>query len=146
MNANTQSHRKPYEWPLLLCLLLVAFWFRTYRLAEVPPGVHHDDIKNVLLVEKILDGYWRVYYPENLTIGDNVDIGFGTFIQAEHGVYIGDNAKIGGGCMIYSKNTINGTKGQVIIGENSTIGANSVLLPGAVVRSGEHIKALSVVT
>jgi 4-amino-4-deoxy-L-arabinose transferase-like glycosyltransferase len=46
-------------------LLLAAFWFRTYRLADVPPGLHHDDIKNVLLVEKILGGYWRLYYPEN---------------------------------------------------------------------------------
>jgi 4-amino-4-deoxy-L-arabinose transferase-like glycosyltransferase len=54
-----------WEWLIAVVLLLVAFWFRTYRLADVPPGLHHDDIKNVLLVEKILDGYWRVYYPEN---------------------------------------------------------------------------------
>jgi hypothetical protein len=46
-------------------LLLVGFWFRTYCLAEVPPGLHHDDIKNVILVERIMDGYIRIYYQEN---------------------------------------------------------------------------------
>jgi 4-amino-4-deoxy-L-arabinose transferase-like glycosyltransferase len=62
-----RSSRLPPAQSLFLAvlLLLVAFWFRTYRLADVPPGLHHDDIKNVLLVEKILDGYLRVYYPEN---------------------------------------------------------------------------------
>ena len=50
---------------LPIFLLLVAFWFRTVHLADVPPGLHHDDVKNVLLVEKILGGYLRVYYPEN---------------------------------------------------------------------------------
>ena len=65
MNERHPSPHRPHEWALLILLLLVAFWFRTTRLADVPPGLHHDDIKNVLLVEKILDGYWRIYYPEN---------------------------------------------------------------------------------
>ena len=64
MNAG-RTHKAHWEWALAVLALLVAFWFRTYRLAEVPPGLHHDDIKNVLLVDKILDGYLRVYYPEN---------------------------------------------------------------------------------
>jgi 4-amino-4-deoxy-L-arabinose transferase-like glycosyltransferase len=54
-----------WEWGIIVALLLVAFWFRTWRLADVPPGLHHDDIKNVLLVEKIMAGYVRIYYPEN---------------------------------------------------------------------------------
>ena len=53
------------QWAVAVLLLLVGFWFRTYRLAEVPPGLHHDDIKNVILVERIIDGYIRIYYPEN---------------------------------------------------------------------------------
>jgi hypothetical protein len=53
------------EWALVGLLLLVGFWFRTYRLAEVPPGLHHDDIKNVILVQRIIDGYIRIYYQEN---------------------------------------------------------------------------------
>ena len=54
-----------WEWAIVVALLLVSFWFRTYRLADVPPGLHYDDIKNVLLVEKIMDGYVRIYYQEN---------------------------------------------------------------------------------
>jgi 4-amino-4-deoxy-L-arabinose transferase-like glycosyltransferase len=64
MNA-ARARRAPWEWALAVLALLVAFWFRTYRLAEVPPGLHHDDIKNVILVERIMDGYIRIYYPEN---------------------------------------------------------------------------------
>ena len=53
------------EWAWIVALLLVAFWFRTVRLADVPPGLHHDDIKNVILVEKIMAGDIRIYYEEN---------------------------------------------------------------------------------
>lgn len=65
VTANELRGQRRYEWAVCVLLLLVAFWFRTTRLADVPPGLHHDDIKNVLLVDKILAGYWRVYYPEN---------------------------------------------------------------------------------
>lgn len=54
-----------WEWPLAVALLLVAFWFRTYRLIEAPPGLHYDDIKMILLDERIIDGYVRIYYQEN---------------------------------------------------------------------------------
>jgi 4-amino-4-deoxy-L-arabinose transferase-like glycosyltransferase len=60
-----RTHRASWEWALAVLALLVAFWFRTYRLAEVPPGLHHDDIKNVILVQRIMDGYIRIFYPEN---------------------------------------------------------------------------------
>jgi hypothetical protein len=64
--VNRDRHlRAPWEWGTLVLLLLVAFWFRTHRLADVPPGLHHDDVKNVMLVEKILAGDLRVYYREN---------------------------------------------------------------------------------
>lgn len=53
------------EWAIVVALLLVAFGFRTYRLADVPPGLHHDDIKDILLAEQVRAGDWRVYYPEN---------------------------------------------------------------------------------
>jgi hypothetical protein len=62
---NPRTRRAYWEWGLTVLALLIAFWFRTHRLAEVPPGLHHDDIKNVILVERIMDGYIRIYYPEN---------------------------------------------------------------------------------
>ena len=64
MSRDRQA-RTPWEWGAVVLLLLVAFWFRTYRLADVPPGLHHDDIKNVLLVRKIVAGDVRIYYEEN---------------------------------------------------------------------------------
>ena len=89
--------------------------------------------------------HWVVYYPDNLMLGENTDIGAFTFIQAEYGVEIGEGAQIGGGCMIYSANTINQQFAPVIIGEGARIGANSVILPGSVIKAGQMIKALSVV-
>jgi hypothetical protein len=60
-----RARRTWWAWALIIVALLVAFWFRTYRLAEVPPGLHHDDIKNVILVQRIMHGYIRIFYPEN---------------------------------------------------------------------------------
>ena len=67
-NEGARSARREHglwDWCIRVLLLLVAFWFRTYRLADVPPGLHHDDIKNVLLVKKIMAGDVRIYYEEN---------------------------------------------------------------------------------
>jgi len=57
--------RPAWERAAVIALLLLAFWFRVHRLSEVPPGLHHDDVKNVILVQRIMSGYLRIYYPEN---------------------------------------------------------------------------------
>ena len=88
---------------------------------------------------------WIVNYPEGLELGENVDIGAFTFINAKYGVRIGNNVKIGGGCMIYSHNTIDDTKGGIIIYDEARIGANSVILPMSVIHSNVTIGALSLV-
>ena len=66
---------------------------------------------------------WAVSYPQGLGLGKNVDVGYGTYIQARYGVFIGDDSQIGGGCHIYSYNSINNVRGEVIIGEKAKIGA-----------------------
>lgn len=63
--SKERTPRPWWYWAAAVLLLLVAFWFRTYRLADVPPGLHHDDILDVLLVEKIMAGDVRIYYQEN---------------------------------------------------------------------------------
>ena len=45
-------------------------------------------------------------YPENLTIGENVDIGAFTYINAKYGVFISNNVKIGPHCAILTDNSI----------------------------------------
>lgn len=93
---------------------------------------------------KLTKWNWMVSHPNLLKMGKNVDIGAFTYIQAEHGVVIRDNVQIGGGCHIYSKDTISGKTGCVVIGEGCKIGAHCVILPGVVIKRGTLIKAGSI--
>lgn len=88
---------------------------------------------------------WCVAYPENFVLGENTDIGYGTYINAAYGVVIDDGARVGGGCMIYSDNSINQTHGEVHIGRNATVGANSVILPNVHIGENAHIPAGAIV-
>ena len=88
---------------------------------------------------------WTVYYPDNFRMGVEVDIGWGTFMQADSGVEIGDGVQIGGGCHIYSVNSIDGTSGRVVIKGGARIGAHSVILPGVTIGSHAVVGAMSLV-
>lgn len=93
---------------------------------------------------------WIVLRPENLQIGDNVDIGAFVLIAAHNKVVIGSHVQIGGGAKIYSKNTIDETGGRIIIKDGACIGANSVVLPkkdgsDLVIGYGAKIGALAVI-
>lgn len=101
----------------------------------------HPEIEH----NKLTKWHWLVSWPNRLKLGYGVDIGEFTYIQARYGVYIADFAKIGGGCMIYSKNTENGTQGEIRIGYGVKIGAQSLILPGSVIPSNTTIKAHSIV-
>lgn len=72
---------------------------------------------------------WVVRHPENLELGTNTDIGYGTYLQAECGIRIGKNVQIGSHCSIYSKNTIDNTRSEIIIEDNVRIGAGTIILP-----------------
>lgn len=73
---------------------------------------------------------WRVSYRENFKLGDNVEIGTFTMIDARHGVEIEDEVKIGFGCSILSHSSIDKKSGQVILRRGCKLGANSVVMPG----------------
>jgi len=88
---------------------------------------------------------WTVSHPKRLKLGKHTDLGCFVYIQSEAGVTIEDYVQIGGGVKIYSANTINGTKGRVIIRRNATVGANSVILPGVEIGENSIIGALSLV-
>ena len=49
---------------LPFALVLVAFAMRTAWLAEVPPGLHHDEVIYTSIAEKALGGGWSIFYPE----------------------------------------------------------------------------------
>ena len=86
---------------------------------------------------------WTVAYPHKLKLGDNVDIGAFTYINAKCFVDIEDDVQIGGGCHIYSDNTIDGTCGPVLLKKGCKIGAHSVILPNVVVGRNSTIGAFS---
>jgi 4-amino-4-deoxy-L-arabinose transferase-like glycosyltransferase len=49
---------------LPVALVLMAFAMRTAWLAEVPPGLHHDEVIYTSIAEKALGGGWSIFYPE----------------------------------------------------------------------------------
>lgn len=88
---------------------------------------------------------WRCQHPENLKLGNKVDIGCYTYLNARHGILIGDNVQIGSHCSIYSDNTENNTRGLVVIEEGSLIGSHSLILPGAFIPANSKIRAYSII-
>lgn len=88
---------------------------------------------------------WTVSHPKRFRLGKFTDLGYGTYIQSEAGVVIEDHVQIGGGVKIYSVDTINGTRGKVIIRRNAMVGANSVILPGVEIGENSLVGALSLV-
>ena len=83
--------------------------------------------------------------PQNLQLGQNVDIGAFTYIQAENGVIIHDNVKIGSHVSIYSRNTIDEIDGSVEIMEGACVGAHSVIFPDVKIGKNAKVGAHSVV-
>ncbi len=88
---------------------------------------------------------WLPYYPDNIVLGENVDIGAFTCLFAHYGIFIHKDVMIGSHVSIYSLNTENGTKGRVIIGEGAKIGAHTIIFPNVVIKKNEKIKANSIV-
>jgi acetyltransferase-like isoleucine patch superfamily enzyme len=89
--------------------------------------------------------YWRVIRVENFKLGERVEIGSFTIIDAKEGVTIEDNVKIGWSCSIFSNSTIDNKKGKIILKKDCKIGANSVILPGIIVGENATVGANSLV-
>ena len=88
---------------------------------------------------------WVVSCPENLELGEDVDIGIFTYIQARYGVVIEDNVQIGSHCSIYSISTIDNKEGQVRLKKNCKIGSHSVVMPGVTIGENSIVGAFSFV-
>ena len=89
--------------------------------------------------------YWRVTNIENFNLGNQVEIGSFTVIDAKYGVTIEDNVKIGWSCSIFSNSTIDNKKGKIILKQGCNVGANSVILPGIIIGENATIGANSLV-
>jgi 4-amino-4-deoxy-L-arabinose transferase-like glycosyltransferase len=55
------------RWELwgLVVLLMTAAALRLVALSDVPPGPGYDELQNARLAERVLEGRWAVYFPEN---------------------------------------------------------------------------------
>jgi acetyltransferase-like isoleucine patch superfamily enzyme len=93
---------------------------------------------------------------EELTIGDNVEIGVDNFIQALGGVTIGHHVSLAPGVKIWSANHIFKSRvtlvqeqgiatAPVSIGDDVFVGANAFVLPGVSIPKGCVITAGAVV-
>ncbi len=87
--------------------------------------------------------HWRVVGLNNFILGNNVEIGSFTIIDAKEGVTIEDNVKIGWSCSILSYSTIDNKKGKVILKKGCKIGANSVIMPGIIIGENAIVGANS---
>ncbi|MEJ6496942.1 acyltransferase [Pseudoalteromonas lipolytica] len=105
-----------------------------------------------------------VYYPgvwifpgRNLCLGDDVDVAKDVMITTTGGVTVGDRVLVGYGTKIISSNHripdglqkifYSGHENKkIIIGNDTWIGANCIILPGVTIGEGAVIAAGSVVT
>ena len=89
--------------------------------------------------------YWRVIGIENFILGERVEIGSFTIIDAKEGITIEDNVKIGWSCSIFSVSTIDNKNGKIILKKGCKIGSNSVIMPGIIVGENATVGANSLV-
>ncbi len=87
-----------------------------------------------------------VQYPTKLKTGKNFDIGTFTYINCRFGVTIEDDVQIGSHCAIYSQSTIDEKKGPIVLKKNCRIGTHSTIMPNVVIGENSVIGAHSFVT
>ena len=98
------------------------------------------------IVEGKLTKYnWIVQNKDGLELGYKTDIGAFSYINAKYGVVIEDSVQIGSHCSIYSVSTIDDKSGKVCLKQNCKIGSHSTVLPGVTVGENTIIGANSLV-
>lgn len=88
---------------------------------------------------------WIVQNKDGLKLGFATDIGAFSYINAKYGVEIEDEVQIGSHCSIYSVSTIDKKQGKVILKKNCKIGSHSTILPGVTIGENSIIGANSLV-
>ena len=78
-------------------------------------------------------------------MGEYVDVGSYTYINAKKSVKIGEHVQIGSHCSIYSISTIDNKEGPVNLEKNCRIGSHSVIMPNVTIGKNSIIGAFSFV-
>ncbi len=88
---------------------------------------------------------WIVQNKDGLNLGYKTDIGAFTYINAKYEVIIEDFVQIGSHCSIYSISTIDNKNGKVHLKQNCKIGSHSTIMPGVTIGENSIIGAHSLV-
>ncbi len=89
--------------------------------------------------------HWMCQHHEGLKLGESVDIGAFSYINAKAGVTLEDLVQVGSHVSIYSVSTIDMRTGQVTLRKNARIGSHSVIMPGVTVGENSIVGAFSFV-
>lgn len=97
-------------------------------------------------------GWPKLYYPENLAIGDHVTVNHGVFIDARGGVKIGNHVRLSPYAVIETgflrREGVNRPHdcAPVVIGNNVWIATGAIVLAGVTIGENAVIAAGAVVT
>jgi len=135
-----------------------------YGLYALIPGPLGLSIRNRLVPKYcrqcgdslVVQNYVRFLNLHKISIGRNVVIGNGSFLQGAGGITIGDNVLLGPDVKIWSTNhRVNDIETPILaqgydykavtIGEGVWLGANVIILPGVTIPKGCIVSAGSVV-
>ena len=106
--------------------------FDAWKLPEVKDGV--------------LTKYnWIAQHIESFELGYKTDIGAFSYINAKYGVVLEDYVQIGSHCSIYSVSTIDNKQGRVHLKKNCKIGSHSTVMPNVCIGENSIIGANSLV-
>lgn len=88
---------------------------------------------------------WIVQGVDKLKLGDRVDIGAFSYLNAKCGLEIGDDVQIGSHCSIYTVSTIDIKAGPVVLKKGCKIGSHSIIMPNITIGENAVIGACSFV-
>ncbi|CAA6811271.1 MAG: O-acetyltransferase [uncultured Sulfurovum sp.] len=88
---------------------------------------------------------WIVQHINNFELGYKTDIGAFSYINAKFGVILEDEVQLGSHCSVYSVSTIDNKKGKVHLKRNCKIGTHSTIMPNVTIGENTIIGANSLV-
>jgi len=88
---------------------------------------------------------WIAQHIEQFELGYKTDIGAFSYINAKYGVVIEDYVQVGSHCSLYSISTIDNKQGKVHLKKNCKIGSHCTVMPNVTIGENSIIGANSLV-
>lgn len=88
---------------------------------------------------------WIVQHMDGFELGYKTDIGAFSYINAKYGVVLEDYVQIGSHCSLYSVSTIDNKEGKIYLKKNCKIGSHSTVMPNVTIGQNSIVGANSLV-